>query len=139
MGDDQLIRRLADELEIRNNIARLAQLSDHGDLEDYIAIFTEDASWEMPGAPRKGHADIRAGSAERRMLGTTGPGSNARHLLTTIAVDADGSDKATSVAYWQFWGDTTTEPAVRLMGVYRDTWLRQQGSWKLARREIQFG
>jgi hypothetical protein len=38
-----------------------------------------------------------------------------------------------------FYGDTTTAPAVRLMGLYHDTFRRTDEGWKLARREITFG
>lgn len=34
MTDDRLAR-VADELEIRNTIARIAMLADHGDLDEY--------------------------------------------------------------------------------------------------------
>ncbi|HEV8296815.1 MAG TPA: nuclear transport factor 2 family protein [Acidimicrobiales bacterium] len=139
MDDKDMVRRLADELEIRNLIARLAHLADGGDLNEYVSLFTEDASWEMPGGPRRGRADILAGATERRTTGTTGPGSATRHVLTTIGVTIDDADTATTDSYWMFYGDTTTAPAVRLMGLYHDTFRRTDEGWKLARREITFG
>jgi 3-phenylpropionate/cinnamic acid dioxygenase small subunit len=131
--------RLTDELEVRNLVARLAHLADMGHLDEYVSLFTEDASWEMPGAPRQGQADIMAGAKERRGAGTTGPGSNTRHVISTLAVHTDGTDLATSDSYWLFFGNTTTAPAVRLMGHYHDTLRRTPEGWKLARREISFG
>ena len=139
MTEDPVTQRLADELEIRNLVARLAHLADMGDLEEYVSLFTEDASWEMPGSPRRGHADIMAGAKERRAVGTTGPGSNTRHVISTLAVHTDGTDVASSDSYWQFFGNTTTTPAASLMGHYHDTLQRTPGGWKLARREISFG
>ena len=57
------LRRLADEAEIRNLLARIAQLADEGSLDDYLACFTEDATWGGAGFPeRKGHAAILAGA-----------------------------------------------------------------------------
>lgn len=139
MTDQETIRRLADELEIRNVVARLAQLADMGDLDEYVGLFTDDASWEMPGAPRHGRADILAGATERRSSGTTGPGSNTRHLITTLGVRVDGSDEAGADSYWQFVGDTTAVPTVRLMGHYHDTFRRTPEGWRLATRGITFG
>jgi len=139
MTDTLTAQRLADELEIRNLVARLAQLADMGDLNEYVSLFTEDASWEMPGAPRRGHADIMAGAQDRRSSGTTGPGSNTRHVISTLSVQGDGSDEATSDSYWLFYGNTTTAPAVQLMGHYHDTMRRTADGWKLARRQIAFG
>jgi 3-phenylpropionate/cinnamic acid dioxygenase small subunit len=139
MTDTLTAQRLADELEIRNLVARLAQLADMGDLNEYVSLFTEDATWEMPGAPRRGQADIMAGAQERRSSGTTGPGSNTRHVISTLSVQSDASDEATSDCYWLFYGNTTTVPVVQLMGHYHDTLRRTPEGWKLARRQIAFG
>jgi len=128
-----------DELAVRNVIARLAQYADGPDVDAYVDLFAPDALWEMPGAPTKrGQAEIRAGSAERRATGGQGPGSNTRHAVSTIAVTVDG-DSAVADSYWQFWADTSTAPRVALMGVYRDEFVRTDTGWKLYRRQITFG
>jgi uncharacterized protein (TIGR02246 family) len=127
------------ELEIRNLIARLAHLADHGDLEEYVLLFTEDASWEFPGGPRRGRADILAGATERRTQGLTGPGSASRHVITTLAVQVHDDTTATADSYWMFWRDTDTAPAVFNMGHYHDTVRRERGTWRLAQREITLG
>ena len=133
--------RIADELAIRNTIARVAHLADMGtDPDEYTEIFTEEADWLMPGAPRKGRADIKVGWLGRREIKQTGPGSNSRHVITTIAVETDGSDVATSDSYWIFYGDTTTEPKIQLMGHYHDTFERgSDGRWRIKTRAITFG
>ena len=129
---------MSDEDQIRNLVARVAQYADGGDIDDYVELFTPDAAWEMPGAPRYGHADIRAGAEARRAAGETGPGSNTRHVITTMAVEVDG-DRAVAESYWQFYTDTATAPALRGMGAYRDHLVRSPRGWRLARREITFG
>src|SRR5690606_36925086 len=135
----ETIARVADELEIRNVVARLAQLADDGDLDEYLSLFTEDAEWQMPGAPRRGHADILAGARERRSTGTAGPASNTRHVITTLAVRVDGTSTATSDSYFLFLADTNAAPTLRLIGQYHDTFVRRSDGWRLARREITFG
>lgn len=131
--------RVRDELEIRNVLARVAHHSDTGDLDDYGAQFTEDARWIMPGAPsRQGRAEIRAAGAARRAEGVTGPGSNTRHVISTVAVTVDG-DEAVAESYWQFYAETATAPVLRSMGHYRDTFRRTAEGWRLARREITSG
>ncbi len=130
---------VADELEIRNVLARIAQGSDTGDLTAYGELFTEDARWDMPGVPVKnGREEIVAAGAARRAEGVTGPGSRTRHLISTIAVAVDG-DRAVAESYWQFFTDTATTPALRSMGAYRDTFLRTEHGWKLAERLITPG
>jgi len=139
--------RVADELEIRNLIAGIAQTADAGTPDEYLARFTDDAAWEMPASPavglaassRRGHADILSGVHERRGAGLQGPGSNTRHMVATIRVDVDGSDSATAQSYWMYWADTSTAPVVRSMGEYRDTFRRTPAGWKLAHRVIIMG
>ncbi|MFC5751861.1 nuclear transport factor 2 family protein [Actinomadura rugatobispora] len=134
-------RAVRDELEIRGALARIAMLSDMGDLDDYAAQFTEDAVWEMPGVPvKRGRAEIRAAGAARRAEGATGPGSGTRHVIGTTAVEV-GGDGGTAVAesYWQFYVRTGAEPHLRSMGHYRDTFRREPAGWRLARREITPG
>jgi uncharacterized protein (TIGR02246 family) len=134
-----MVDPLADELAIRNVLARVAQLADTGELEEYLTLFTEDAAWEMPGAPpRKGHADILRGATERRAANTQGPGTGTRHVLTTTAVWVDG-DAATARSYWMFMTNTVERPTLSLMGQYDDTLARTDTGWRLARRAITMG
>ena len=84
-------RAVADELEVRNVIARLAQLADDGDLDEYVSLFTADTEWLIPGNHRIGHDVIRSGAVERREQGVTGPGSGTRHVISTISVVVAGT------------------------------------------------
>ncbi len=127
-----------DELAVRNVVARLAQYADGPDVDAYVDLFTEDAVWDMPGAPRQGHAEIRSGSLERRAAGQIGPGSNTRHVVSTVAVTVDG-DAAIAESVWQFYVDTASAPRLQLMGTYRDELVRVGAEWKLARRRIAIG
>ena len=129
----------ADELAIRNLVAKLAHAADHGDIEEYIGFFTEDASWEMPDAPRRGWAEIRAGAEERRRTGLTGPGSASRHVLSTLAVHLAGVDAAEADSYFIFFRETATNPTIFNMGHYHDDLRFVDGEWRLARRQITIG
>jgi len=127
-----------DEHAVRNLVARVAQYADGPDVDAYVALFTPDAVWDMPGAPRQGHAEIRAGSEERRAAGQTGPGSNTRHVVSTMAVTVDG-DHAVADSVWQFYVDTAPSPRLQLIGTYHDELVRVGDEWKLARRQITIG
>jgi uncharacterized protein (TIGR02246 family) len=137
-GSD-VMARVAAEFEIRNVIARVAHLADDGDLEEYASLFTEDGSWEYPGGPRRGRADILAGARERRSQKVTGPGSATRHVITTLAVHVEDATTAVADSYWLFWRDTTTSPALFNMGHYHDVVRHVDGAWRIARREIILG
>ncbi len=147
---DSVLRRLADELEIRNVIALLAQLADTApddELDRYLALFTDDAAWvigaeggPLPPQGRHGQADILAGVRERRAAGIQGPGTHTRHLVSTIAVVFDSDDSAQAPCYWQFFRNTASEaPLLAGMGEYRNTFVRTADGWKLAWRVIYPG
>jgi uncharacterized protein (TIGR02246 family) len=136
---DPLVAQTAAELQIRNLIARLALLADQGDLDEYVDQFTEDSLWGFPGGARRGRDDIRAGAEERRAGGVSGPGSNTRHVIATVAVQLEGPESATADSYFLFYQHTTTVPTLFNMGHYHDTFARQGEVWRLARRDITLG
>jgi 3-phenylpropionate/cinnamic acid dioxygenase small subunit len=135
------------DAEIRNVLARIAQLADTGDLDEYLTLFVDDAVWSMPDNPaigmlaneRRGHAEIRAGAEERRASGLQGPGTQTRHVLTTTAVSVERDDRATARSYFLFFESTTTQPLVRTMGQYDDVMVRGERGWQLAHRTITVG
>jgi 3-phenylpropionate/cinnamic acid dioxygenase small subunit len=86
-----------------------------------------------------GRDDIRAGAEERRAGGVTGPGSNTRHVITTVAVTVEGADRATADCYFLFYQHTTTNPTLFNMGWYHDVFVRQGDRWRLQRRDITMG
>lgn len=135
------------DAEIRTVLARIAQLADTGDLEEYLTLFTEDAVWGMPDNPavgmtaneKKGHAEILAGAQERRASGLQGPGTESRHVLTTIAINVESEDRATARSYFMFFDSTSTTPTLRTMGQYDDVLVKGERGWQLARRRITVG
>ena len=146
MGGGGTAMSAVDELEIRNVLARLAQLADDGDTDGYVALLTEDVVWAMPGNPaiglaaseRRGHDEIARGQRERMAAGHQGPGTDTMHVISTISVQLEG-DTAIVRSYFQYWGDTAHAPVIRNMGRYRDELRRTRDGWKLARRSISFG
>src|SRR2546423_1266832 len=116
------LERVAAELEIRNVLARLAQLADAGDTEAYVALLTDDVVWAMPENPaiglpaseRHGRAGIAIGQRERMAGGHQGPGSDTMHVVTTISVDVDKAGAtATAQSSFQYWGTTATAPTIQ--------------------------
>jgi uncharacterized protein (TIGR02246 family) len=134
--------RLADELAIRNLVAHLAHLADESgpeDLDEYVSLFTDDASWGPPGQEHKGRSEILQGARERRLKGQQGPGTDTRHIITTQAVHFEGLDAAVSDAYFIIVAQTKTSPTLRLVGRYHDLLRRDDGTWRLASRQITMG
>lgn len=130
------IQRLADELEIGKLLARLAQLADDGDLNEYVQLFTEDASWTGPGGDtRKGHAEIIEGATERRGAGVQGPGTNSFHLISNLNIEVSG-DAAIGKTYFHYYRNAHDVPQLRSMGVYTDEFRRTSQGWRMKKRVI---
>jgi uncharacterized protein (TIGR02246 family) len=129
----------SDELAIRNVVAALARTADGADVDAYVALFTADAVWDLPGAPRRGTDDIRAGAVQRRAEGLVGPGSHTRHVVTTLVVTVDVDD-ATASSTWLFFGNTASRPELISMGTYDDALVRgRDRGWRVRHRRITIG
>jgi 3-phenylpropionate/cinnamic acid dioxygenase small subunit len=131
------------ELEIRRLVAQLAYESDAGELDDYLALFTDDAVWEMPGdealgisaAYCAGQAEISDSVRQRRAIGVQGPGAGTMHHITTQRIDVSGDDGSGHI-YYQFVGMVDGKPTIRTIGEYRDRYRRTAHGWKLAHRSV---
>lgn len=136
-----------DRADIGDLLARLAHYADESEVDAYLDLFTPDAVWELRSATsagaqpdrRVGRADIEAGVIARRTAGGQGPGSRTRHVITTIDVHEITDNEARTVAYWQFYTDTTDAPRLAAMGQYEDLFRRTPAGWRLARRTITAG
>ncbi|MBV9661667.1 MAG: nuclear transport factor 2 family protein [Acidimicrobiales bacterium] len=127
----------SDHDEIRNLLARLAQVTDTGEIDEYLDCFTADAVLEVPpGPPFEGRAALEQRARSTREEGRLGPGSHVRHALTTIVVTVDG-DEATSRSVWQLIKVTGSGPELMRIGEYRDRLRRDgDGRWRLANRQL---
>ena len=138
--------RIEAELDIRHLIAALAVQADNGAIDDYVALFTEDAVWEMPANPatglaagyRKGRADIAQGVHERRAAGVQGPDSGTMHSISTQQIDVSG-DEASGHIYYQFFGKRDGAAVMLTLGQYHDRYRHTTDGWKLAHRTIIIG
>jgi 3-phenylpropionate/cinnamic acid dioxygenase small subunit len=147
--DATALRRVIDELEIRNILARLAHMADTAsidELDQYLALWTEDGTWAVLSgtslAPQeqRGHAELRAAAKQRREAGVQGPGTNSRHIVSTNVVEFDSQARARARSYFHVFRETGSEqPVPTTIGEYNDTFIRTPGGWKLQRREIVQG
>lgn len=115
-------QRLADEFEIYNLLNRWAMLNDLGDLDGYVACWTEDAQ------------------AGVRRAGLSGPGNPHRHVMTTDVIQFDNADSATCELYLLLFiadptrspqGTPVTPPVARHLNHVRALLERSPDGWKL--------
>jgi hypothetical protein len=139
---------LQDQLEIRNLVARIAQLADMSEtLDSYLECFSDDAVWEFGGNPHEGLSPVRvegrdalkADRLARRARGVQGPGTPNRHIITTLAVHVNNDGTAGADSYFLLLTDTTSNPRIRNVGHYLDTFARTQEGWELTSRTITTG
>ena len=145
------IQRCIAESEIRNVVARLGHLADDGDIDEYLSLLTDDATWASSGGPpRRGHDDLRARILEDRAAGIQGPGAATRHVNTTLWVQVDDTDHARAESYWLYltdangggaggYGERGATPIVQMTGRYVDLFRRTPSGWKLSSRTIAQG
>ena len=128
---------VADELSIRNLIARVAWLTDHwSTTAEYLANYTSDCVWHLEGTePYVGHQGMSQRLEEMLAAGVCGPGLPTRHCVTSLEVIAGATpDEATARAFVIMTTMKNGEPAIEGYGEYCDRVVRRDGRWLIAHR-----
>jgi ketosteroid isomerase-like protein len=111
-----------DDIEaIRQLTARYNRASDEGQVEDWLACYTPDATFTRSNAGKtfSGREELRS-----VLLDTT---VAARHVTTDFVIDVHG-DAATQTCYLLFL-DRRKNFTVSMFGTYHDTLVKLDGSW----------
>jgi ketosteroid isomerase-like protein len=129
-----------DHLALRNLIARLAEATDIGSMDDYMSCIAPDAVMTINDGMiiRTGSTEIREAMAANRSAGLFGPGSDTMHFLSPSRIETQG-DTATASTAFQFFRDVSGTRQLVALGRYHETFLRSEGGWLLVRRETQAG
>lgn len=127
----------ADDIDIRNLLARVARFADCGTLEQYLDGFAEDAVFEIPERPpSNGLEELKERTMAQRSAGVVGPSSGCMHLLGTSEIEVDG-DRAVAYTPWVVCRGAG-EPAVSLVGRYEDELVRTVNGWRIRSRSLEF-
>lgn len=125
------LARLEDLESIRQLTSRYCTAVDNKDIAALAPLFARDAVFTVApwGLGATGHADIVAFYA--RAFQDSGP---TRHYLTNERIEPDG-DGYRSTCYFQ--NAVAVEPkSLRGWGVYEDRFVREDGAWKFARKQV---
>jgi gamma-hexachlorocyclohexane dehydrochlorinase len=134
---EDLLRRV-DELESRTAIRDLVSDYcigfDSRDIERFMAIWHEDAVWEI-GPPFGNFAG--AASIRRAVLETLFPAwRETHHLATNLVLTFRDADRASGICNVDCMG-ATPDNVVQMVGAsYADEFERRAGVWKIARRVV---
>jgi hypothetical protein len=132
-GIEERLRRLEDAEEIRRLIQDYRRLLDDHDLVAYGLLFAADGEWLGGTGYGKSPAGITAMLTERLPARQPGPQSSW-HLLTDPVITVDG-DRATGLLTWAWVGRGDGDaPAMRLLGHYEDSYVRENGRWRFRTR-----
>jgi ketosteroid isomerase-like protein len=136
-GTDRTLAARVAELEAREEIRAIlvdyGRFLDAGDFEGYVGLFAADGAWVGGFGTFEGRDAIR-GMLEDNM--TPGPRERltSLHLVSNEIIEVEG-ESARAVSKWFFIApDADGRPRFAFAGRYEDDFVREGGSWRIARR-----
>ncbi len=127
-----------DHQQISALIASYAWHLDHNALDDFVRLFTEDATLHFgEDAKATGRDGIRAAVEGIKQQF---PAFAVQHHNTNLHIVAQ-EDECTAYNYWAalVQPEATSSPIVGAIGHYRTRCVRTEGGWKIAERWIVNG
>lgn len=119
---------IQDRLDIDNLFSAYTYLLDDGDTEGWIALYTEDGAFEVPGLSRfAGKGELR----EIAQIVTETSQGNWRHMATNVLVNPGSHKDEVNVRLRTLVTDWSTDPAGLQFNDYRGTLARIDGHWRI--------
>lgn len=114
---------------VRATIGAHTQAQDAGRTDDVVALYTDDAVLELPGAdPIQGHVGLKAAFDD------WAPQLPQLHLVGNTTITSWSDDRAIALSDAAFFQRGETGWAVQVVGHYNDTFDLVDGAWKISRR-----
>lgn len=133
---ERRVARLESRIEIEELVTAYARACDEHDMPWLESLFTEDARFDSPSGVMcaSNRDEIMAMFVEAFKI--RGPGYHWTHD-PFIRIDAEDPNLATGTVLSH--AETTPNGLVSLAAMkYNDSYRREDGRWRFARREIQF-
>ncbi len=135
---DELIARM-ERLESRYEIEALVSNYCHGfdkrDFDRFLSIWSDDCVWKIgpPFGDFSGHEGIH--EAIHEVLWPAW--ARSQHVTSNLVVEFDGADSATGICDVDCMGLLAGSDEATFVGAtYRDRFVRSEGAWKIAEREV---
>ena len=120
----------SDRAELAELVARHAQLTDDGDWETRVGLYTDDGEFtSLDGILRSGRDALREAFAATagRVIG--------KHITSNTVLDVDG-DRASGRTDFAFFMVTTDGVVPTSVGRYHDEFVRGPKGWRFRSRRI---
>jgi len=128
---------------IRHTITSYNMAGDRLRVDEFVAVFTEDAIYEMDGVGGEGAVRNVGREVIRKWFSRWGRGSKdanpvnqakfIRHHLSTSLVEFTGPDTAKSRTYWTAYTDIGPDHG----GYYLDKFQKSGERWLIAHRHVR--
>ncbi|HEY6623558.1 MAG TPA: nuclear transport factor 2 family protein [Acidimicrobiales bacterium] len=121
-----------DEEAIRNLIGLHSQLTDDGDYERRVDLYTDDGVFTMGDATSTGRDELLATFAA-----TSAPERRGKHITANTVMEIDGD---TAGARTDFFFSLPSPDGLKPLaaGRYADAFVKRDGRWLYSRRLITF-
>src|SRR5215472_16601640 len=124
---------LEDKDAIREIMAAYCHALDAGRFADVAGLFADDGVWTTDNGEAKGRDAIE--QMLRSVVPVKGEGPQRKHYITNIIIKVDG-DSAESISDYLVVRESGPDLIPVMGGTYKDTWMRQHGMWRFARKEL---
>jgi len=119
---------IQDRVDIDNLFSAYTYLMDDGDTEGWIALYTEDGTFDVPGLNRfEGKGELRE-IAEIVIETSQG---NWRHMATNVLVTPGATNDEVAVRLRTLVTDWSVDPAGLQFNDYCGTLVRLDGHWRI--------
>lgn len=125
---------LEDKDAIRETMAAYCHALDACRFAEVASLFSENAVWTTDYGEAKGRKAIE--ELFRSVVPVKSEGPQRKHYITNIIIRVDG-DRATSVSDYLVVREDGSNLIPVMGGTYRDQWVRENGTWRFARKELQ--
>jgi ketosteroid isomerase-like protein len=137
------LEELLDRESIRKTMASYTMAGDRLRVDDFVAVFTEDAVLESEGVPESDAFRYQGRQAMREWFTRWSRPSEGeprsqqatfvRHHLSTSQIELTGADTARARTYWVAYTDIGPDHC----GYYLDQLRRVEDSWLIAHRKVR--
>lgn len=128
---------LEDKISIQELIARFAHCSDFGDWEQLATLYTPDVVTEMEGIALR-YEGIAAQVEHAKASDQQAEGKNRHYFFNVIVTEADGHVFADYMLMNVNAGHVPMSANIIVTGRQRDTVVKTDAGWKIARRFVSF-